>query len=384
MSVNGGLTVIGFIHINTGESAATKNDLERAKTAGAQGVRIEEHTSNKASLKEATEWCVELGLKLSWIVNLLEPKEKNETSKKTLLEQIAELTTPQKAVIALLEHGNEEFPGGAAAEYKITGKTMVGWFCTIAAELITAGVTIPFGLQAVVSPNAAQDEWMEEVVNGVTVATLKAALIGTGTEAAPNNRLVFHAYGAKMTLAELRPNDIFTNTSSFEHEAGEADPVPSGGNKWGNQRWIKVQQFVKEKTTLTVPVAITEHGVRTEHETGEEAYWVVPSMAVLSQYMEAFFTFCAKVGKGEVSSATLPTGLTPVLALACWYDMYRSGKEESYGIMSSAGVPNEESGVYAKFKAGVEALAAAPPVALNAARSAGAAGRQAVFRSMYR
>jgi hypothetical protein len=57
------------------------------------------------------------------------------------------------------------------------------------------------------------------------------------------------------------------------------------------------------------------------------------------------------VKNGEVTTA--PTGLTPSLALAVWYDQYRWSSTESYGIMNGSGTAFEEGSVYKKFKEGM-------------------------------
>lgn len=370
---NGGLTVLGGVNVNAGPIA--KLDLERDKTAGAQVVRCNEQTTNKASLKEVAVWCNELGLKLCWITELLEPKEKNETSKKTLLEQIAELTTAQRETIVLIEHGNEEWKGGSGGGFGLTGKQMAGWFCTIAEEFATAKIPVPLGLQVQLNPVGETVEWTEEI-GTVSHATLTKALEPTAL-LPTGNWIVVHPYGAKMTSAETNPNNIKENSEAYLHGGSEEDPVPGGGKKWGSQRWMKCQQLVKEWTGLTVPVAITEFGARTENETGEEAFWKVATAAIMAEYVKALFEFCREVQLGKVTSA--PTGLIPVLGLVIWYDQYRQNKTESYGLMSTGGTPFEPA--YQRFKEGVESL-----VVPNASPSLPArpTGRQAIFRSMYR
>jgi hypothetical protein len=102
--------------------------------------------------------------------------------------------------------------------------------------------------------------------------------------------------------------------------------------------------------------------------------------------MEAFFAFCTKVRAGTVTSA--PSGLTPVLALAIWYDQYRSGQAESYGIMSIVEAEKKLTverfmPVYEAFTSGVALLGSAsptPPIPSAAKRPT----RASVMRSSYR
>lgn len=346
---NAGIIPLGGININANPIA--KIDLEHAKiVAGAQVVRCEEQTTNKASLKEVAVWCAELGLKLCWITNLLEPKEKNETSKKTLIEQIGELTVPQRETIILIEHGNEEWPGGSAAVFKLTGKQMAGWFCTIAEEFATAKIPVPLGLQVQLNPVGETVAWTEEI-GTISHATLKKALEPTAI-LSTGNWIVVHPYGSKMTLSEVNQNNIKENSEAYLHGGAEEDPVPGGGKKWSSQRWMKCQYLMKEWTGLTVPVALTEFGVRTENEVGEEPFWKVASAAIEAEYIKAYYEFCHEVHIGKV--AATPPGLTPVLGVAIWYDQYRASKTESYGIMSPAGVPFEPC--CSAFAAGVAAI----------------------------
>lgn len=338
------MAVLGGVNVNSG--SIVKVDLERAKTAGAVVVRCEEHSTNKASLKEVAGWCAELGLKLDWICWLLEPKEKNETSKKTFVEQYAELTTAQKETLVLIELGNELWPGGAAAEFKVSGKLYAEWFCTIAGEFATAKIPVPLGLQVQLNPFSETYAWTEEL-GLVSHATLKKALEPTAL-LPTGNWIVNHPYGSKMTLNEVAPS----NLESFEHGGSEEDPLPGGGKHWPSQRWMKSQQLIKNWTGLTVPMALTEFGARTENETGEEPYWKVASAAVQAEYVEALFAFARKAELGEVTSG--PSGLVPALALVIWYDQYRSGKTESYGLMSATATPFEPT--YAAFKEGVKSL----------------------------
>lgn len=135
----------------------------------------------------------------------------------------------------------------------------------------------------------------------------------------------------------------------------------TSGQDWGSQRWMKQQAIVREWTGLTVPMAITEYGVAAAPGVPNS----VGSWTAVGEYMEAYWSFLAKVHKGEVTSA--PSGLTPVCALAVWYDEYawHPESDESFGILESElgpgtakeiGHPNEVGEVYKRFKAGIEGL----------------------------
>ncbi len=124
---------------------------------------------------------------------------------------------------------------------------------------------------------------------------------------------------------------------------------------------MKQQQEVKEWTGLTVPMAITEYGAAAATGVPDS----VGSWTAVGEYQEAFWSFLHKVHTGEVTSA--PTGLTPVGALAIWYDEYawHPTEAESFGILESSlgpgekkeiGHPNEVGENYKKFKVGIEGV----------------------------
>jgi hypothetical protein len=341
------LAPLGGVDINNG--SMTKTDWERAAKAGAEVGRAQETAANKPSLKEAAKWAFETKTKLDWISFLIVPGETNETSKKTLLQQYEELGANEKSALVLIEHGNEFWPGGAEGMYEIPGELMTEWFVSIAKEFREAKAKVPLGMEIQISPDGRENDWSEEI-GKVSHTALKEALEPT-TNLPTGNWLVMHPYGAKMTTAETKPNTLVSPTA-YAYGGTETDPTPSKEKLWGSQRWMKAQALVKEWTGITVPMALTEYGVRSEYNSMvEEPWWRVPNATAQGEYMEAFWSFIKKVKNGEVTTA--PTGLTPVAALAVWYDMYRWNSTESYGIMSGSGVAFEEGSVYKKFKEGM-------------------------------
>ncbi len=341
------LAPLGGVDINN--NSMSKTDWERAAKAGAEVGRAEETEANKPSLKEVAKWAHETGMKLDWISFLIVPGETNTTSGKTMLQQYEELGANEKSALMLIEHGNEFWPGGSSGEYGVTGELMTKWFVAIAKEFREGKAKVPLGMEIQISPDGRENEWTEEI-GKYSHAELTKALEPT-TNLPSGNWLVMHPYGAKMTTAETKPNTLLGETA-YEYGGTETDPTPSKEKLWGSQRWMKAQQLVKEWTGLAVPMALTEYGVRSEYNSSlEEPWWKVASPTVQGEYMEAFWNFIGKVKHEEVTTA--PTGLTPVAALAIWYDMYRWNSTESYGIMSGSGVPFEEGKVYAKFKAGM-------------------------------
>ena len=198
---------IGGVDIN---STSGKVDWERAATAGAQVGRREELSSNVPSLKETAKWAHEVGMKLDWISYLVSPTEKNATSKKTLLEQYKELGSNEKTAIALIELGNEWWPGGAGEsvikEKGLTAKVLGKEFIATAKEFREHEIPVPLGLQVQTSPLKAAQEWMEEL-GTVNHTELKEAL-EPRSWLPSGNWLVSHPYMGKMTLAQQYPNTL--------------------------------------------------------------------------------------------------------------------------------------------------------------------------------
>jgi hypothetical protein len=356
---NGGFTILSAVDINGNEK---QTDVKRAKTSGITAVRLSETQSNSPSLKEACEWAYNESVKLVWLSELAgleKAKEKNATSKKTLVEMINELGSNEKSALLLIEHGNEYWPGGVEfgqiweEGLIITGKVYAAAYVQTAKELVTAGITIPLGMQVQTShevsvTNAKTKEtkkfsletWMKELAE-YKPTELKEALIGTGTEANPNNRLVSHPYGNKMTLAMEKPNSLYSYTDIEGHE-------------FGSPRWMLQQALIREKLGITIPLAITEYGAAT----------VTATAAGKASECQAFWSFMRTVQKGEVLTApTTVAGYVPIIVVAVWYALYNKepAGTESFGILQYSGgkgteTPVEEEGVFKKFKEGVEAL----------------------------
>jgi hypothetical protein len=199
---------LGGVDIN---STIGKADWERAALAGAKVGRREELEGNTPSLKETAKWAHEVGMKLDWISFLLKPTETNATSKKTLLQQYEELGENEKSAIALIELGNEWWPGGAGEKEAIArfgsgGKVIGEGFIAEAKVFREHEVPVPLGLQVQTSPIRAAQEWMEQL-DTVNHTELKEALeprkwLPSG------NWLVSHPYDGKMTLPQEFPNQL--------------------------------------------------------------------------------------------------------------------------------------------------------------------------------
>jgi hypothetical protein len=205
---------LGGVDIN---STSGKIDWERAALAGAQVGRREELEGNSPSLKETAKWAHEVGMKLDWISFLLKPTEQNPTSKKTLYQQYEELGANEKSAIALIELGNEWWPGGAGHEEAVarfgsSGKAIGEGFIAEAKVFREHEVPVPLGLQVQTSPLKAAQEWMEQL-GTVNHTELKEAL-QTHTWLPSGNWLVSHPYDGKMTLAQEFPNQLLAEEPS--------------------------------------------------------------------------------------------------------------------------------------------------------------------------
>ncbi len=201
------LKPLGGVDIN---STIGKVDWERAATAGAKVGRYNELSGNKPSLKEVAKWAHEVGMKLDWITFLLTPSEKNTTSKKTLLEQYNELGANEKSALALIEIGNEDWPGGGGTQVK--GTTYGKDFIEDAKVFREHEVPVPLGMQVQTSPVKAAQEWMAEL-GTVNHTELKEAL-EPRTWLPNGNWLDSHPYFGKMTLAQKYPNTLIQEEGS--------------------------------------------------------------------------------------------------------------------------------------------------------------------------
>jgi hypothetical protein len=195
---------LGGVDIN---STSGKVDWERAATAGAKVGRREELESDSPSLKTTAKWAYEVGMKLDWISYLPFASETNPTNKKTLLQQVEALEPNEKSAIALIEIGNEWWPGGAGEGVigeGLTAKVMGDAFIETAAAFRAKKIPIPLGLEVQTSPLKSAQEWMTELGTVSHVELTKALepqeWLPTG------NWLVSHPYDGKMTLAPKYPN----------------------------------------------------------------------------------------------------------------------------------------------------------------------------------
>jgi hypothetical protein len=203
---------LGGVDIN---STSGKVDWERAALAGAQVGRREELSGNTPSLKETAKWAHEVGIKLDWISYLLYPTETNATSKKTLYEQYAELGAGEKSAIALIELGNEWWPGGAGeSEVKagLSAKVLGEGFVATAKTFREHEVSVPLGLQVQTSPLKSAQEWMAEL--GTVNHTELTEALKARTWLPTGNWLVSHPYDGKMTTAQKYPNQLLQEEGS--------------------------------------------------------------------------------------------------------------------------------------------------------------------------
>lgn len=360
---NGGLTLLAGVDINTAETGAEgaegKTDFKRAKTTKITLVRnngeLKESVAKHAgyTLAELCKFASEEGLTYSYIsyqgmkslagvtTGGKEGLEKYYEKSESLVKQLETLTGPELAALSLVEMGNENWPATGAGwqeGQECTGAAYAKWFIEQAKAVKTAGFSVPVGMQVNTSKEAGAEKWMKEIIEYGEAHTteFKEALVGTGTEGKPNNRLVSHVYGGLMTTKMETPNSLY----SFKGASGE---------EYGAQRWMCQQALIKEKFGLIVPMAITEYGGNTEGETAK----------VKAEKIVAFWEFMKFVQKGEVPGADIPSvsGYVPVVATAVWYALYQKTGAETYGVLKvSTETPEETEEWFKKFKTGVEAL----------------------------
>jgi hypothetical protein len=295
----------------------------------------------------------------------------------TLISEYNALTAPQKAALLCVEIGNEPFPGGTNAENKITKATWTGKqygeaFLAAAAEQETAQFPIPIILKTRLDRTILAT-WMESL-GEVNRAALTKALEAKPSWLPNGNYLGSHPYYGNMMSPQKEPNNLGSGgENSFLDTQGVG-----AESKWGGQRWMKEQQFIKNITGLTVPMVITEYGTGAKpgqpNSVGKTGN-VTGSWQAVAKHAEEFFNFAKLVKEVKVPSSWLPTGLTPTLVAAIWYDEYAwspnegEGGEESYGFLESVngpgagkvtGAPNEVGSFYATFKLWAQALSGTP------------------------
>jgi len=362
-ATNGGLTLLAGVDINTAETALEgaegKTDFKRAKSTKITLVRNNgelKESGAKApgyTLAELCKFASEEGLTYSYISYQgmkavagvttagKEGLEKFYERGESLVKQLETLTGPELAALALIELGNENWPATGAGwqeGQQTTGAGYAKWFIEQAKKVKEAGFTVPVGMQVNTSKEAGAEKWMKEIIEygEAHPVEFKEALIGTGTEAKPNNRLASHVYGGLMTTKMETPNSLY----SFKGALGE---------EYCAQRWMCQQALIKEKFGLIVPMAITEYGGNTEGETAK----------VKAEKIVAWWEFMKLVQKGEVPGADIPSvaGYAPVVAAAVWYAVYQKTGAETYGVLKvNTETPEETEEWFKKFKTGVEAL----------------------------
>jgi hypothetical protein len=204
------LKPIGGVDI---DSTIGKVDWERAATAGAKiGRRSEQMEWWEPSLKQTTEWAYELGMKVDWLSWLLRPTEKGSYTKKTLLEQYEELGAHEKSTLALIELGNEWWPGGIGEEVikeGLTAKALGEGFIATAKVFREHEIPVPLGLQVQTSPDKEAQEWMKEL--GTVNHTELTEALEPRTWLPNGNYLVSHPYDGKMTVPQRYPNLLYAN-----------------------------------------------------------------------------------------------------------------------------------------------------------------------------
>lgn len=308
----------------------TKASLERAKAAGFSCVRLDEAEVAASAAKGGLSFagCMkaanEVGVGVAWLME--------ETTLAGLVGKYEALSTAEKARLLVVEYKNEVWPGGIGPQ--LSGAAYGAQFVAAAGEQQAKSFPVPLAMQVQTSSVEGANAWMKELM---LVAGLKGALEPRAFLPG-GNWLSSHPYGTSMLLAQKEINGLYA-------------PQDVNGANFGSQRWMKQQQLVKEATGLVVPVYISEYGMAANTTPG--------GWAGVAAGIEALWQFVRKVHHAEV--ATAPAGLTPVLAMVAWYDFVAWGfgpplGVESYGILKPDLSHNEESGVYAKMKAGVEAI----------------------------
>lgn len=340
MQVIPGLVINAFPNRNT--------DMGRAKTAGALIVRYEENLFGE-TLKDYALSAFESGVKLcmiTWqgmegaVVTEAEKKVcKEKSHTETLVEQINGLGANEKSVLVCIEFGNETWEGGVgyAENIRPKGKAYVEAYIDQAKKLKEAGITIPYALQVQTSAFTGDKPWMEEIAKYAGKTAFKEALIGTGTEAEPNNLLDSHPYGSLMTTKLQTPNSLY----SFKD---------AEGSEWGSQRWMQQQALIRQELGITVPMLISEFGASTKES----------SAKIKADICVSFWKFMKEVQTGTVPSEAIPSvaGYVPTMKYAIWYAIYNKAEAvEKFGIESTSGVPEEAESLYKKWKEGALALA---------------------------
>lgn len=338
-----GKPLVGFSNTPSAEAG-----VKLAKEAGAKVIRRKEG----GSLKTYTEQCEKFSLKLIWTAFVGEGP--SEGKLKTTIEQINALTSGQKATIALVEFMNEPYEEGSAD--KTNGKAYGEKFITAAAEWKAKGMTIPLGMVGRVSSSIGSgsgltESWMTKL-GEVKHSELKTALIGNGTESAPQHKLVSHPYGPGLPSVKLKFRNSLSTTSakeSSENTSGEPNSA---------QRWIHEQAIVANWTGITnLETALTEYGAP-EGSPG--------SKAVKEREIKELFLMAHKAWKNELSE-NAPEGYgNPLMFACCWFQAQEEFKtpENGFGIFTDS--LSGEIAPYGKlFKTAMETFATEEPASVK-------------------
>lgn len=253
------------------------------------------------------------------------------------------LSTALKPAVRCIEVGNESWPGGVNGS--VNGKQYGECFVKAAAEAKAKGLTIPLLCQVRIAQGLG-DSWLAELV---AVPGMKTALIGLGTESAPQHMLASHPYYASMMVAPKEPTNL-------------ANRLDTNGNAWGGNGWMKEQAYILQKLGLLCSVAITEYGARFTGALGSDDS--VGSQAAQGVIGRDCMAFLKLVKEGKVPSSWLPMpGYTPAVDFLAWYSLFGNAKSsatETFGLKFYSAEGGNNEPLYGEYKAGAEALVASP------------------------
>jgi hypothetical protein len=316
------------VNFEPGEPQVWEEDKEAGAVVGRAGGNL------LADAKAAST----VGMKLNFVLTSALPsslptKEANEAESK------------YPGTLLSIEWGNESYYNG------VNGKEYAKSFVQAEKEQQTAKLSVPLIMQARLAPDNT-GTWMKEVV---AYEGIKAALIGNGNAAAPQNWIDSHPYGASMMLPQIRPTVLTESASAYED---------TGKNTWGSERWMKEEYFTEKELGISnLPIALTEYGcavVSNEGNacgsTGEAGYIEKAERA------QHYFAFVQKVKEGTVTEGLPTAGWKPTLAFASWFEEVTG--IEGFGVYywnnGTQFFKNEQAGFYRKFKEAAEGVTKAP------------------------
>ncbi len=332
--------------------------LKQAVEAGAKVARISIPSGGTAASFALA--CHNKGIKWCWLTAGKPPP----ATLADIISKYAAMGANEKGAILCIEYGNENWNEESGAGTAMTGHEYGTKFLEVCEEQRGEAFTVPLLMQVRFQPAPANHKkWMESLVGGeykgkTKKEALKTALIGNGSESAPQNWLASHPYVTKMTTKQKEP----TNLSSTSDAEGS----------YGSQRWMKEQYFILKEVGVLSPICLTEYGANAASEGANH----VGSWGAVAEHVEAMFWrnpanheeagFLKKVKEGKVPSEDLPaaSGYKPAVVFGAWYDMYGTTGTEQYGIIAfkepnPPGAKNEEANFYKRWKESAEALTAA-------------------------